>query len=106
MTTPLEVLIHVEPDADPVVDALRRIGVNLGSSAATKVDPRAPPDMRLLTVAVADPAGVIDLGVALRHQLAAHPKALALSNRVLAERGPLGTVILRFLDIAAVEVLR
>jgi hypothetical protein len=103
MNGPLQVRIVVEPDADPVIDALRRLGIDVGSSAAAILDPRAPPDMRLLTVSVVNTAAVIDLGVALRHELADHPKALALTNRVLSLRGPLDTVVLAFLDIAAIE---
>ena len=103
MTAPLKVPLVVEPNAAPVLGALNRMHVDIGSMAATKLDKRAPADMRMLVVAVADDAGVAMLGADLRRELAHESRALALTNRVMVLAGALDTRIVVFLDIAALD---
>jgi hypothetical protein len=103
MTAPLKVRVGVLPEAEPVLDALRRLAVDIGSVQASRFLPDAPPDARFLCVAIADAQGVIDFAAALRRELAANPAALALTNKCLMDRGPLDTRLLAFLDIVAIE---
>jgi hypothetical protein len=103
MTAPLKVRLVMEDDALSVVAALERIHVDVGSVSATKLDKRAPADMRLMVVAVTDDAGVAMLGADLRRELADDPKALALTNRVMVLPSELDTRLVVFLDIAAIN---
>jgi hypothetical protein len=99
MAERLQILVQVEPEAIPVVEALQRLSVNIGSVAADKLDANAPPDARLLCVSVADRAEVDRLAVNLRRELADH-RLLAC----LALPMPLGTWLVVFTDIAALDL--
>jgi hypothetical protein len=105
MTAPIKVRIGVQPEAQPVVDALCRLHVDIGSIHARKFFPsaRMPEWARFMCVAVADEDGVLELAGKLRRELAGNDAALRLCNKVLLDKLPLDTVLMVFLDIAAIE---
>jgi hypothetical protein len=105
MAAPLKVRVGVTPEAQPVVDALGRLHVDIGSVAASRF---FPPDLlpewaRFLCVAVADERGVIDLAANLRRELRGDDAALLLSNKCLIEKLPLDARLVVFLDIPAID---
>lgn len=97
---PLRVRVAVLDEAQPVLDALARLHIDVGSVNADRYWSNAPDGMRLLCFATAEPLDHV--ACALRHELADDPAALALTNRVFAVRGPLDTTLVAFLDIPAI----
>jgi len=105
MPAPLKVRVGVTPEAQPIIDALGRLAVDIGSVAASRFFPPGllPEWARFLCVAVADERGVIDLGVGLRRELRGNDAALALCNKVLVDKLPLDARLMVFLDIPAID---
>lgn len=103
MTAPLKVYIGVSPEAQPVIEALYRLSLDVGSVKGDRFFPALPPEVRFLCVAVSDAHGVIDLGANLRRELRGNDAALALSNKCLVDRLPLDARLIVFLDIVALE---
>jgi len=100
---PLRIPVYVQPGAAPVVRALARLHLNLGSVAADKLEGEGAPGHRYLCVALADLHQLDRLGAGLRDELADDPDALRLTDRVAVVPLPLGTLCVAFLDIFAVE---
>lgn len=102
---PLLVLVKVEPAAQPVVDALERLNVNIGSVAAAKLYVNAPSDARLLCVALADDLAVARFAADLRDELADNPAARELCGNAKIVPLQLDARLIVFTDIAALEML-
>jgi hypothetical protein len=105
MSAPLKVRVGVSPEAQPVLEALGRLAVDIGSVAASRFFPPGllPSWARFLCVAVADERGVIDLAAALRRELRGNDAALALCNKCLVHHLPLDARLMVFLDIPAID---
>jgi hypothetical protein len=97
-------LVEVEPAAAPVLAALRRLSHDVGSVSAHNVRADAPAGARLLCVSLINGAAILQLGAALRRELAGEPEALALTDRCMIVPLPLDTRLLVFLDIAALDL--
>lgn len=102
---PLKVPLAVDIDGAPVLDALTRLHHDIGSIRASHLDPEAPPDVRLLCVALADEGAVhklrIDLGRELRDK---DETTKQLASRVAMVPLPLDAWLVIFRDILAVEL--
>lgn len=105
MAAPLKVRIGVSPEAQPVIEALGRLSIDVGSVNAHSLFPDmpVPAETRFFCVAVSDERGVIDLAAALRRELRGDDAALALCNKCLIEKLPLDARLVVFLDIVAIE---
>jgi hypothetical protein len=101
VSAPLQVPVAVLEEARPVLDALARLHIDVGSVTADRLYPDAPPDMRLLCVAWGEPLD--HLACALRHELLDDPAALALTNRVAILPLPLDNWLVIFPEIVAIE---
>jgi hypothetical protein len=82
-----------------LLDALQRLGHNLGSVDACKVLRDTPPGSRLVCVQLVDEAALVKLARDLKRELADDPLALILSSRCMVARLPLDTVLVVFLDL-------
>lgn len=98
---PPKVRIAVLDEAQPVMDFLAAHRLDIGSLNADRLDPRAPPDMRLLCVALVDDDALRELILTMQRELS--DSALGLTNRVALLPLPLDTLLLVFLDIVAIE---
>jgi hypothetical protein len=94
--------VAVLNEAQPVLDALQRLHIDVGSIKRNRVEPDAPPEWRCLCIATAEP--VDHIASALRNELAGQPEALALTDNVAALSMPLGTTLIIFLDVVALAV--
>jgi hypothetical protein len=101
--SPLRVPVYVQPGAAPVVRALARLHLDLGSVAADKLGGDGTPGHRYLCVALVDLHALQQLGHDLRRELADDPVALQLTDRVAVVPLALDTLCVAFLDIFAVE---
>jgi hypothetical protein len=104
VTVPLKVLIKVDENAQPVIDFLRSHGHDIGSVNADRLYHDAPSDMRFLCVGCADRGAVVWMAQAMRVAFNGKPRLIELTNRVACLPGPMETVVVVFLEIAAVEV--
>lgn len=102
MASPLKVRLRVEEPAWPVLGFLRRHGYDVGSVSADRFYRKAPPDQRYLCVALTDADALV--AMIARMQLEFTAELVALTNRVILIDGALGTKIVVFLDIAAIEL--
>jgi len=103
MVAPLKVLVRYLPEAAPVVAALARLHVDVGSVNAAKLYADAPADMRLLCVAVADAAGVDELAADLARELTDDAAARELVKRVHIVSAPLGAFMIVFPDLVGLH---
>jgi hypothetical protein len=99
-----KVAIAVGPEAAPVLAALEQLHHNIGSVDAAKVHADAPAGARLLCVNLVDQLAIGELGADLRRELDGLPAALRATDRVLVMPLPLGTILVVFLDIAALDI--
>jgi len=98
-----KVLIGVLDEARPVLDFLKEHHHDIGSINADRLDARAPPDMRLLCVALADQSALLDLIVQMQMAWLPDDAAIKLTDRVAILPLPLDTLLVVFLDIVAIE---
>jgi hypothetical protein len=102
----LKVLVAVLKEAQPILDALVRLHKDVGSVSADRLYANAPPEARMLCVALSEPEEVrhfmaslvVDLN--MHDQLASHSHLLEIDLLPL----PLGAVLVVFTDIACAEV--
>jgi hypothetical protein len=103
MSDRLEVAVAVLPEAWPVLEALRALSIDVGSVDARKVFVDAPADVRLLCCAVVDAAAIDELARNLARELV-DEAARELVKRVAIKAGPLGTAVVIFRDIVALDL--
>jgi hypothetical protein len=101
--TALQVRIAVEPDAGPLLDALQRLHVDIGSVNGNRLYPNAPDDMRLLAVHVVDLPALDKFRLDLSLELLDKPAAAALASRVAIVPLDLDTFLIIFRDVMAIE---
>ena len=86
-----------------MVEFFAENAIDLGSVRAASLFPNAPPDLRFLCVALADPAAVDDLGARMRRAWLDRPDLVKLTDRTVRVMLPLDAALLVFLDIPAIE---
>jgi hypothetical protein len=96
---PLRVPVIVDGPRMAVLATLVRLGHDVGSVDARKVDPEAAAHQRLFCVALVDDAAIATLGEDLRRELVDDDTALALTDRCMVLPLPLDARLVVFLDM-------
>lgn len=103
MTGPLKIRVAVLPEAQPVLDALMRLHVDIGTMRAKLIFPDAPPDIRLIAVALVDEAALHQFRLDLSLELVDKPEAAVLASRIALITAPLESFLVIFRDVIAIE---
>lgn len=98
MAHPLKINVRFLPECDPVIDALQALHVDIGSCAASYLDPSAPAGARMMCVVMVDAQAVDNLAAQLADALKGTPAA-QLAKRARVVPTPFGTYMVAFLDI-------